>query len=57
MQIFGGAVVHDIFSLGITGTDALKTTHDGCVNLKMEWGTEADSQIMLITKQFETQLS
>lgn len=57
MQIFGGAVVHDIFSLGITGTDALKTTHDGCVNLKMEWGTEADCQVMLITKQFETQLS
>jgi len=38
MQIFGGAVIHVILSLGIIGTDVLKTTHNGC--LSSTWSGE-----------------
>lgn len=41
MQIYGGAVIHDIHFLGVMGTDVLEIIHDCYVNFKMEWGTEA----------------
>lgn len=59
MQLFRGARIHDIVSLGmmgIMGTDILKITLDSYVNFKMEWGTETAFQIMMITKQFGPQL-
>lgn len=55
MQIYGRAVIHDILSLGIMGTDVLETTYDSYVNFKMERGTGAAFQTM-ITMQFGSQL-